>query len=436
MNDPQRATTLLRRRIAGALFARQWLVLAAIACIVSGVALLLAKQLRIDAPRWPIAIVLLIVSAIAAWRTRRQIPSRAKVIALLDAHSRAGGLLMAQDAVDVGAWTTSVDAIPRVAWRAKRQTILTTICAAFLLIAAIAPARVDGAQHKLAIGEDVAKLEARIDLLKEENVLPEERAESMKSELDELQREAAGDDPSKAWETLDTIDEATLRSASEAAGEAVAKAEQLTKTEATALALSDGGLSADAITNAMNDPETQKAIGETKLSAEQLRALGAKAAAEKAQLRASMQKLSNASLIDPKTLRDFDAASAMGNRQDLARFLKEHFNGALGDAINQWCRGAKGGVDRGRGDAPMEFGDETEGGAKFNEQTLPSATAASLAQSEVLAVSAAAPNGEVGARSQSGALQNAQAGGGSALTPTIQPRHRGTVQRFFERKSQ
>ena len=26
-----------------------------------------------------------------------------------------------------------------------------------------------------------------------------------------------------------------------------------------------------------------------------------------------------------------------------------------------------------------------------------------------------------------------QAGGGSALTPAVQPRHRGTVQRFFER---
>jgi hypothetical protein len=185
---------------------------------------------------------------------------------------------------------------------------------------------------------------------------------------------------------------------------------------------------------ALADPETQKAIGNKALSNEQLRALGASAKSQKSKLRGTLAKLDAKSLIDPKALRDFDAASAIGKRQELARYLKACKNGTrFGDALGEWRR-SRPGVSRGRGDAPMFFGEESEQNGKFDEQTLPPATAAALAQSELIAVSAAAPSTGDASRSTPGALKDAQAGGGSALTPVVQPRHRGTVQRFFERK--
>ncbi len=434
MNDAVSAASVLRRRIAGVLFVRQVLAYAAIACLVSGGALLLAKRWNAALPVWPAALVAALTVGLAAWRSWRLVPSRAATLALLDAQAHGGGLVMAQDAVDVGAWRPSVATIPRVSWRAKRQAILTATCVVFLIVAAIVPARARTTRHTLAIDADVERLAARVALLKEESVLPAERADAMQAALEELKRDAAGDDPGKGWETLDSLDEATLRSANEAATEAVQEAEELTKTEATVLGLTEGGLDPEMLAAALADPETQKAIGDKALSNDQLRALGADAKARKSKLRDRLTKLDAKSLIDPKALRDFDSASAVGTKKELARFLKACKGGTrFGDALGEWRHGAPG-VSRGRGDAPMFFGEEAEQNGKFEEQTLPAASAAALAQSELLAVSAAAPSNGDGSRSTPGALKDAQAGGGSALTPAVQPRHRGTVQRFFERK--
>ncbi len=71
---------------------------------------------------------------------------------------------------------------------------------------------------------------------------------------------------------------------------------------------------------------------------------------------------------------------------------------------------------------------------KFKEETLPEAAVASLKRSQVLAVSRGKPGNEPpGGPAGSGALENATAGGGSANTQVILPRHRGTVERYFDR---
>jgi hypothetical protein len=434
MNDAVSAVSVLRRRIAGVLFARQWLVYAAFAFLLGGVALLVAKRWSIALPLWPGLLLLSITIFAAAWRASRQLPSRATTVALLDAQAHCGGLLMAHEAIDVGAWRPSVDAIPRVAWRARRQTILTGICAAFLVVAAIVPARAKTTRHSLAIDADVEKLAARIELLEEESILPAERAEAMQAALEDLKRDAEGDDPAKTWETLDSLDEATLRDSEEAASDAVQKAEELTKTEATALAMTDGGLDPETLAAAMNDPEAQKAIGDKALSSDQLRELAMNAKAQKSKLRGTLSKLSKNGLIDPKKLGEFDEASKLGEKRELEKFLKECKNGKrFSDALGEWMR-AKPSVSRGRGDAPMFFGEEAAQNGKFKEEALPPANAAALANSELLAVSAAEPSEQDGERSTPGALRDAKAGGGSALTPVVQPRHRGAVNRYFERK--
>ncbi|HEX2834946.1 MAG TPA: hypothetical protein VHW00_18170 [Thermoanaerobaculia bacterium] len=433
--DSVAAVSMLRRRLASVLFARQWLVYAAFAFLLGGVALLLAKRWGVTPPLWPGLLILALTVAAAAWRASQRMPSHAATIALLDAQAQCGGLLMAQYAVDMGDWRPSVTRIPRVAWRAKRQATLTAMCAAFLLVSAIVPARATTSRHALAIDADVEKLESRIELLTEENVLPAERADAMEAALEELKSDAAGDDPAKAWETLDSIDEATMRAAEEAAAESVQKAAELAQTEGTAMALTDGGLDRETLENAMNDPETQKVLNGTPLDEEQLRKLGASARAKKGKLRDSLSKLSRNGLLDPKRLGEFDKAGELGKAEKLREFLKECKGGncKVGDKVAKWRR-SRPGLGRGRGDAPMFFGEESAQNGKFKEETLPAASAAQLADNELLAVSALEPEHGHALPSSGGALDPAQAGGGSALTPAVQPRHRGTVQRFFERK--
>jgi hypothetical protein len=71
---------------------------------------------------------------------------------------------------------------------------------------------------------------------------------------------------------------------------------------------------------------------------------------------------------------------------------------------------------------------------KFKEETLPEGDLASLKRSQKLAVSKGAPGTEApGGPAGSGALEDSAAGGGSANTQVVLPRHRGTVERYFDR---
>ena len=99
--------------------------------------------------------------------------------------------------------------------------------------------------------------------------------------------------------------------------------------------------------------------------------------------------------------------------------------------MSQW---GKGGVDRGRGDAPMTWTDPSSGkGAKFKEQVLPSSMS-SLKDSQLVGRSTGAPEIDKSGAQKSGGLKGAAAGGGSAFTQTVLPRHRGAVNRYFERR--
>ncbi|HWW62541.1 MAG TPA: hypothetical protein VN181_14305 [Thermoanaerobaculia bacterium] len=449
MRDAFRAVTILRRRITVILLVRRFLALAAAWCAAWGCAVLIARLTGIRASLWGLAVLPLLL--LPAWLlARRARPTTDQVTALLDARGGHGGLLMASRVVPLGAWRMRDSDIPRVAWNSRKPIVLTIASLAFVCAAAFVPARSADEHARLDVRADVERLQTRVALLKEEQVLAPERADVLENALDQLRQNAAADDPAKAWETLDSIDDATAKSAREAADAAVQKAEQLTRAEAMAAAMADGALDPAKLAEGMRDlaaeakddgllgklsPELQKAIKDHTLTEAQLEQIAAAAKLSKEQLRHTLEKMRSASLIDPKTMRQFDDASELGNRDELAKFLKE--NGGrtkLADAVGEFCKG-KPGVDRGRGDAPMFFGDKSREDGAFKEKTLPPSDAATLAQSELVAVSAGAPDPKGNAQSSGGALAQTQSGGGSALTPVVLPRHRGTVQRFFERKS-
>lgn len=459
MDLVERAVPSLERRVGAVLFIRQLLGFAAVWCVAWGVAALILRY-TISVPpailAWGAGGLLPV--ALLAWRrARRQMPTGDQLLALLDARGDCGGLLMASADTSLGAWTVSAaeDAVPQVRWRARRAASLALAAAAFVAAVLIAPSPARATRAALDVHRDVDRLESRIDLLRQEEVLQPERAEQMTKTLEQLRKDAAGDDPAKAWETLDAVDEASARAAKEAADAAVRQAEELTKVEAMATGLDAGVLDASQAAAAMADlasevkraaesskqlakdmpADVREAAAKSALSAAQLRQLAAAARHSKSALRGKLGKLRDKSLIDPKALRDFERAAAMGDRGDLARFLKENpGQDSYGNTVGQWCKNGKPGISRGRGDAPMFFGDKTEDGGKFAEKTLPPSAAAALADSEIVGISAGAPQTDTAGHVRTGGLAGAQNGGGSAFTPSVLPRHRGTVQRYFERR--
>jgi hypothetical protein len=94
----------------------------------------------------------------------------------------------------------------------------------------------------------------------------------------------------------------------------------------------------------------------------------------------------------------------------------------------------RGGTSRGPGAAQLNYGNETkEEGLKFKERELPEGELAAL-KSQVIGVSKGAPEKEARpGDAGSGALAGAAAGGGSANTQPVLPRHKGAVERYFER---
>jgi hypothetical protein len=298
--------------------------------------------------------------------------------------------------------------------------------------------------------------------LKEENFLAEAEAQELKEKLDQLAAEASGEDPAKTWEALDHLTDSVEKAAKDAAANATAKQEQLAKAEALAEGLQAGMMAgadqmdAKLMTEAMQalstmmqgamkenealagnlSPETQEALKNGALKPEQLKDVANALSQNRQKLSQQLSKLNQSGrnqngTINPNSLKGGAQAQKRSN-SSLSEFLKENAQRmSVEEALAEW---GKGGVDRGRGDAPMTWTEGSdEKNAKFKEKALPPGSVAGLQDSQMVGLSAAAPEVQKGNLAAHGALNNAATGGGSAYTQTILPRHKGAVKRYFER---
>jgi len=396
----------------------------------------------------------------AAIVSRRRLPSRHSVRAMLDDRNNCGGLLMAGADADLGAWQIPEVILPRLRWRKARAFGMLAASFAFVLISLLAPVRfaATGVARPMDVSREVENLSAQIEALKEAQVIEEAKAEALEQKLDQLGREASGEDPAKTWEALDHLNDAVEKAAKEAAEAANASQERLARAEALAEGLMAGGdqLDSKTLTEAMRtlgemtreavkeneslagdlSPETLEAIKSGSLNAEHLKDLSKALSQSRSALNQKLSKLSQSGQsrrIDPNSLK----GGAQANRRDnsgLARFLKENAEKmSVDEATLQWYAG-RGGVDRGRGDAAMTWTDgSSEKDARFKEKVLPPSSVAGLKDSQLVGLSANAPTSDTSGVAAHGALNSAASGGGSAYTQTILPRHRGAVKRYFDR---
>jgi hypothetical protein len=410
-------------------------------------------------PRKPLlwgAIGIAIAIVVAVVISRRQLPSRASVRALLDDRNDCGGLLMAGADAEIGDWRMPEIALPRLRWQKARAFALLGASAVFVAISLIAPVRfaTTSAARPMDVGREVENLSAQIEALKEAEVIEEAKADMLEQKLDQLAAESSGEDPAKTWEALDHLADAVEKAAKEAAENANARQEQLARAEALAEGLMSGSdqLDPKTLTEAMQtlnemmqgameenaalagdlSPETQEAIKNGSLKPEHLKDISKALSQNRSAMNQKLSKLAKAGMINPNSLK-----GAQADRRDnsgLSQFLKENAQKmSVEEATLQWCSG-KGGVDRGRGDAAMTWTDGTsEKDAKFKEKALPPSVVAGLNDSQLVGLSASAPEADTSGVAAHGALNSAAAGGGSAHTQTILPRHKGAVKRYFDR---
>jgi hypothetical protein len=451
------------RRLALLLAFKQSLTFITIWLFIWGAAALILRAASATPRRqllWgAIGIAVAVIAAAAL--SRKRLPSRDSVRAMLDNRNDCGGLLMAGADAELGSWRIPEITLPKLRWRKARAFGSLAASFAFVLISLLAPVRfaTTGAVRPMDVSREVENLSAQIEALKEAQIIEEAKAEALEQKLDQLNHEASGEDPAKTWEALDHLNDAVEKAAKEAAETANARQGRLARAEALAEGLMAGAdqLDSKTMTEAMRtlgemmrdavkeneslagalSPETLEAIKSGSLKAEHLKDISKALGQGKSALNQKLSKLSQSGQsgkINPKALK----GGAQSNRRDnsgLARFLKENAEKmSVEEATLQWCEG-KGGVDRGRGDAAMTWTDgSSEKDARFKEKVLPPSSVAGLNDSQLVGLSSSAPTVSTSGVAAHGALNNAASGGGSAFTQTILPRHRGAVRRYFDKQ--
>jgi hypothetical protein len=398
----------------------------------------------------------------AVWLALRRLPGATAVRALLDRHSQAGGLLMAAEGAALGDWEKALPEVrqPRLRWRGGRTWGLFAAAMAFLALGFLVPQGLAelGSPPRLDVNREADQLSAQLDALKKEKVLDEQRVAALKAKLEQVRRDARGQSPAKTLEALDHLKDLVKKAAREAGERATRNAEALARAERMGRALEKlaGNMDSAQLNEAVKhlaklalkaaserelldaglDKATLEALKNGKLGKEQMKKLAEALKKAGGEQKEMISKLMKAKLLDASALEKMEQATK-GDVKELVAYLKE--NGAASDLTDALAGGDdpdRGDPSRGGGAGKLNFGDESdESGTKFKEQELTPAAVKSLKDSALTGISTGMKQTgkEKAGPARSGALEGAKAGGGSASTRAVLPKHKATISRYFER---
>ena len=316
-----------------------------------------------------------------------------------------------------------------------------------------------GSETALQIGGEMQKLTDKIQVLKQEQILPPEKARVLEKDLDRIHQEALGKDPAKTMEAIDHLEHSLDKAADDAAESAIKQTETASGAQALAASLqsAEGQMDPKQFSEAMKElahlaqeaaaesqslaeslpEELRKALEKGELTDEQLRELCKTLKECKACQRAKLVKLIEARLVDAAELDLCEKAGECDEAALVDALCRCKDGKQLAEAVAS-CdpRLAGRGGSRGGGPAVMTWSKGTDKeGTAFKEKVLPPAAVASLKESRLAGISVGDPTSAKPAGGSSGdALGSAQAGGGEARTQIILPEHEKTVQRYFNRE--
>ena len=170
----------------------------------------------------------------------RKLPSAGVIRAVLDRHGALGGLLMASGDIDIGSWSSRIPHVPTpsLGWQWRRLSMLWAASAAFVAAAFLMPDRaLSTGGAALQIGGDIHKLADQLQVLAQEQIVPPQNAKVLEKDLEQVGKDANGNEPAKTMEATDNLAQSFRKAAAEAAELAIRQTEALSRQQQLAKVL-------------------------------------------------------------------------------------------------------------------------------------------------------------------------------------------------------
>jgi len=431
------AVRRLARRLAVGLFLDRWPVWAGVALLSAGTGALIC---RMFVPRaspylpwlWLSPVVAAIPALVVALR-RRYRP--ADLVALADWLGGGHGLLLALFETRDPLWSApplvaraAQFGQPRFRLRGVMATLAPAI--AFLAIAVLLPQRQPKAAANPALAKQmVADLSAAVAQLAQQQAITPAEEQRLEDEIRQVQQSAERRVDASSWEAADALRQ-QLASALAAKQDAVRWAHDAVARYAAA-AKADGPASANAEARAAELTQALEKLAQAGLAgskaAQVLRGLedgtlatDAGNLAELTDALASELGETGGRLAGPGAL------GAEGGRFDPAEFPTSSDAGPDGDGDP-----GSGGINRGRGDADLTWGQETKPFDKFKSTPLPPGAARSPDDWTPVVVLPGAPQEDPTLSTSAAARAYADTLGLEAWRRSLAPRHLSAVKKYF-----
>jgi hypothetical protein len=425
----------LARRLALGLFLGIWPQWAAAGLLVAGLIVLGCRLLAPAASPflywfWLVPALAAIPAAILC---RLRAYRFADVVTVADSLAGGSGTLLAVEETRDAAWSdspaierASAFALPRIRpWRALRPAA----AAAVFLAAALAIPQRTARASDAPLAADIAKrLTATVAELKQQQMITPEEERSLDETIERIRRGAEQRVDASSWEAADAMREALASDLAAKQNAAKWAEESLARYGAAARAA--GGMPPADGAEAAELTKALEQLAKSGLLAGAPEDLKAMLASGKLPADAASLKGLTASLS--KYLRETN-----GRFGELAKLGKEfgRFNPAdfplEGSGPDGDGDPGRGGVNRGRGDAELTWGQETAPFDRFKATPLPQGAARSPDDWAPIVELPGAPQASAELSASAGAHQYADAVGQGAWRRALAPRHQSAVKKYF-----
>lgn len=396
---------------------------------------------------WPEVLwtgLLAVPALIGAWLMGRQRPfTRQESVALLDRSLNAGGLLMTLNERSDEDWDERLpqverlwkEAMPRI--RPRRLATLLVMPLVFTLCVLFVPlSEVRSATTELhTAGRDATgNLEDMLATLREADAVEDEEEQELREEIERLAEEAEHTPLThERWEAVDAL-ERRMRLRLD---ESVAVAEQASAASQLLANASEGDAGMSAERREQLEQQVMQAMQQLASNG------GLQGASQMLQEAAQRGQLPSDPAARQQALEEL--AERLQSECDRLSQLRSECQGNCNGQGNQpgQCEGngkdsldgdgnpGRGGINQGRADAELTFGDETdEQGAQFRETVLPPGYLDDAQTSGITLTTPEVNPADAAPRSDSRLVDPAS--GMETWQRTVRPRHRSVVREFFD----
>jgi hypothetical protein len=432
------------RRIALGQFFQTWPRWGTAAFLLSG---LVALVCRIFFPKaatllpwlWGVPVLSLVVAAVLTFERRY---SSLEIAAITDSLSGGRGTLLAILETNDRAWSDALGvlagtSLPKL--HIRRHMLPVVAAASFLIVALLLPQRVlTVPDNEVAATEIAAGLKATVAKIKEQELITPAEEKKFDEEIERIRKNALQHMDASSWEAADALREKAVAGITEKHDALKWAQESLAR---FAVAAQAGDSSVEAQTQ-----ELAEAIAKlsesgllTDIPMELQKMLGSQYAIAGGKIRlpsdpGSLRRLSemlSAHLADRD--RRFNNLSRLGRefgRFDPSQYPEFNYDrGPDGDGDP-----GTGGINRGRADAAMTWGQESKPFDRFKSAPLPPGSVRSPDDWAPAAVLPGAPKASPEASVPGQAVQYGTGAGQAGWRRTLAPRHQSAVKKYFENR--